>query len=285
MKRILKTLTVFILACVLISGGVLSASAAGCERVIYFGGNCYGGCSDGRSDCGFCPQDCESLYDILKSLGLSGALCGQICSKPGYDCGSCDNTGCGETEPGQSAPSDAPAQPETQPAAEKPTSAPEQKPTETPAAKPTEAPAVKPTEAPATKPTEAQQSGYSLNAYEAEVVELINDIRAQYGLGQLSIDTELSRVARIKSQDMRDKGYFSHQSPTYGSPFDMMTSFGIKYRTAGENIAMGYRTPESVVDGWMNSEGHRKNILNGSFTRIGMGYVESGNYWTQMFTG
>jgi uncharacterized protein YkwD len=84
---------------------------------------------------------------------------------------------------------------------------------------------------------------------------------------------------------MVDKNYFSHTSPTYGSPFDMMKTFGITYHTAGENIAYGYPTPESVVNGWMNSEGHRKNILNSSFTEIGVGYVSNGNYWTQMFIG
>ena len=84
---------------------------------------------------------------------------------------------------------------------------------------------------------------------------------------------------------MHDKGYFSHTSPTYGSPFDMMKQFGITYRTAGENIAMGYPTAEAVVDGWMNSEGHRANILNASFTEIGVGYVADGNYYTQMFIG
>ena len=92
-------------------------------------------------------------------------------------------------------------------------------------------------------------------------------------------------MARTKSQDMRDKGYFSHTSPTYGSPFDMMKQFGISYRTAGENIAMGYSTPQAVVTGWMNSPGHRANILNGAFTEIGVGYVQSGGYWTQMFIG
>ena len=96
---------------------------------------------------------------------------------------------------------------------------------------------------------------------------------------------ELSRVARYKSQDMKDKGYFSHTSPTYGSPFDMMKKFGITYRTAGENIAKGQRTPQAVVNAWMNSSGHRANILNSSFTQIGVGYVADGNYWTQMFTG
>jgi uncharacterized protein YkwD len=83
---------------------------------------------------------------------------------------------------------------------------------------------------------------------------------------------------------MRDKGYFSHTSPTYGSPFNMLKSFGISYKSAGENIARGYTTPKAVVDGWMNSPGHRANILNSSFTEIGVGYA-SGNYWTQMFIG
>ncbi len=84
---------------------------------------------------------------------------------------------------------------------------------------------------------------------------------------------------------MHDKRYFSHQSPTYGSPFDMMKQFGITYRTAGENIAMGQSTPQAVVNAWMNSEGHRANILNASFTQIGMGYVADGHYWTQQFIG
>lgn len=120
-------------------------------------------------------------------------------------------------------------------------------------------------------------------AYEAEVVRLVNVERAKQGLAPLKQDWQLSRVARYKSQDMRDLGYFSHTSPTYGSPFDMMRSFDISYRTAGENIAKGYSSPEAVVKGWMNSPGHRANILNSSYTHIGVGYVASGNYWTQMF--
>ena len=125
----------------------------------------------------------------------------------------------------------------------------------------------------------------SITDYEYEVIRLVNEIRVKYGLKTLSDNWELSRVARYKSQDMHDKNYFSHTSPTYGSPFQMMKSFGISYRAAGENIAKGYRTPAAVVDGWMNSEGHRANILNSSFTQIGVGYVSNGNYWTQMFIG
>ncbi len=121
--------------------------------------------------------------------------------------------------------------------------------------------------------------------YEKEVVRLVNEIRAERGLRELTYDWELSRVARYKSQDMRDNKYFSHTSPTYGSPFQMMKSFGIKYRSAGENIARGQATPQAVVDAWMNSSGHRANILNSSFTHIGVGYVSDGRYWTQMFIG
>lgn len=123
----------------------------------------------------------------------------------------------------------------------------------------------------------------SVTAYEREVISLVNEHRRANGLSELSYDWELSRVARIKSQDMKDSGYFAHNSPTYGSPFSMMKNFGIKYRSAAENIARGYDTPKTVVDGWMNSSGHRANILNPSFTHIGVGYVSDGNYWTQMF--
>lgn len=125
----------------------------------------------------------------------------------------------------------------------------------------------------------------SVSAYEKEVVTLVNKARSENGLSPLAYDWELSRVARYKSQDMHDKNYFSHTSPTYGSPFQMMKSFGIRYRSAGENIAKGQRTPEQVVNAWMNSSGHRANILNSSYTHIGVGYVKDGNYWTQMFVG
>lgn len=117
------------------------------------------------------------------------------------------------------------------------------------------------------------------------MVELTNKERAKQGLKALSVDSKLSKSARAKSQDMKDKNYFSHTSPTYGSPFDQMKQFGITYKSAGENIAQGQRSPQEVVTAWMNSEGHRANILNKSYTHIGVGYVKSGNYWTQQFIG
>ena len=119
--------------------------------------------------------------------------------------------------------------------------------------------------------------------FEQEVIRLVNEIRTENGLKALTYDWELARVARYKSQDMKDSGYFAHNSPIYGTPFQMIKNFGISYRSAGENIAKGYATPQAVVNGWMNSSGHRANILNTSYTHIGVGYVASGNYWTQMF--
>lgn len=154
-----------------------------------------------------------------------------------------------------------------------------------------------PTKEPVSSPTPVQQqpaqtetnqtesNAYQLSAYEQKVVELTNAERAKYGVSALKVDIALSKVAREKSADMQRNNYFSHNSPTYGSPFDMMKKFGVTYRTAGENIAMGQRSPEEVVKAWMNSEGHRKNILNASFTHIGVGHVANGNYWTQQFIG
>lgn len=123
----------------------------------------------------------------------------------------------------------------------------------------------------------------TVTSYEQEVIRLVNEIRVKNGLKALSHDWELSRVARYKSQDMKDNRYFSHTSPVYGSPFQMIRNFGISFRSAGENIAKGYTSPQAVVNGWMNSSGHRANILNANYTHIGVGYVSGGNYWTQMF--
>ena len=139
------------------------------------------------------------------------------------------------------------------------------------------------TPAPTTTPTTPVDS--SVSAYENQVLQLVNVERQKNGLSALTMDTALSNVARKKSEDMKAKNYFSHTSPTYGSPFDMMKQFGISYKAAGENIAMGQRTPQEVVTAWMNSPGHRANILNANFTHLGVGYVASGNYWTRMFIG
>ncbi|MCX7710030.1 MAG: CAP domain-containing protein [Clostridia bacterium] len=160
-----------------------------------------------------------------------------------------------------------------------PTPTPTPKPTPTPA--PTPKPTTpKPTPAPTTPPAGVSQE-------EQTLLNLINKERANAGIGPLAFDMELMKVARLKAKDMVDNNYFSHQSPTYGSPFDMMKQFGVTFKTAGENLA-GNQTLEGAVKAWMNSEGHRKNILNGSFNYTGLGIVPSPTYGkmlVQMFIG
>ncbi|MBM7542581.1 CAP domain-containing protein [Amphibacillus cookii] len=130
---------------------------------------------------------------------------------------------------------------------------------------------------------DTEQDASELKAFEEEIIELTNQERTDQGLDPLVVDQSLSSVAREKSNDMAVNDYFSHHSPTYGSPFDMMQAFDIDYMAAGENIAKGQQTPEDVVQAWMNSEGHRANILNKDFTHIGVGFIEDGYHWTQMF--
>ncbi|MES9764893.1 CAP domain-containing protein [Priestia megaterium] len=134
--------------------------------------------------------------------------------------------------------------------------------------------------------TDKAEQTKDASQFEQKVVDLVNQEREKQGLKPLTLNKKLSDVARTKSKDMMDKGYFDHNSPTYGSPFDMMKQFGIEYTTAGENIAKGQQSPEDVMNAWMNSDGHRKNILNPDFTEIGVGYVKGDTtYWTQQFIG
>lgn len=124
-------------------------------------------------------------------------------------------------------------------------------------------------------------------SFQNQVVALTNQQRAKYGLPPLTMNWELQRMARIKSEDMRTRNYFDHMSPNYGSPFNMMTSFGIHYSYAGENIAAGQQSPQAVVNAWMQSPGHRANILSKNYTQIGCGVAFGGSYqfyWTQEFT-
>ena len=127
----------------------------------------------------------------------------------------------------------------------------------------------------------------TITSDEQEVFNLINNERQKNGLSALKIDNEVQRVAKIKAQDMVNNNYFSHQSPTYGSPFDMLKSFKISYKSAGENIA-GNSSNTGAVNAWMNSPGHRANILNSSFNYTGIGVVTGSKYgkiYVQMFIG
>ncbi|MEC0171966.1 CAP domain-containing protein [Paenibacillus graminis] len=178
----------------------------------------------------------------------------------------------------------------TKPAA---TPAPTAKPAATPAptAKPvaTPAPTVKPaapvaTAKPAATPAaQAVSDATGTAAFTQQIVTLVNKERAAAGLSPVSALASLNKVAAAKATDMRANNYFSHTSPTYGSPFDMMSAFGVTYQYAGENIAMGQRTPQEVMTAWMNSAGHRANILSANFNYIGVGF--DNNYWVQEFIG
>ena len=160
----------------------------------------------------------------------------------------------------------------------------------TPVVKPTpiqpSTPVVKPTpiqpSTPVEKPADPQTNG-SVSAIEQQVLTLTNAERAKASLKPLQIDSKLQASARAKSADMAAKKYFSHTSPTYGSPFDQMKANGITYKAAAENIAMGQRTAQEVVKAWMESPGHRENIMTPGYTHIGIGFDQNGNYWTQQF--
>jgi len=126
-----------------------------------------------------------------------------------------------------------------------------------------------------------------LTSDEKEVFDLINKERQANGLAALKIDDEVQNVARIKAKDMVDNNYFSHDSPVYGSPFNMLKSFKVTYKTAGENIA-GNSSNSAAVKAWMNSSGHRANILNNGFNYTGVAVVKSNKYgkmYVQMFIG
>lgn len=120
-----------------------------------------------------------------------------------------------------------------------------------------------------------------------DVLSLVNAERKKQGLNALTLSEKLTAVANEKARDMSVNNYFSHTSPTYGSPFQMMQQYGIRYKTAGENIAAGQATAEAVMRDWMNSSGHRANILNAEYTEIGIGYYNAGSrpYWVQEFIG
>lgn len=136
---------------------------------------------------------------------------------------------------------------------------------------------------PQEEPDAPEESGGVQEAAEA-VTSLVNAARQDAGLSELELDADLCAAAQARAQEIAQS--FSHTRPDGSSCFTILEEFGISYRAAGENIAMGQRTPEEVMDGWMNSSGHRANILNGTFTSIGVGYYVDGAgaaHWVQIF--
>lgn len=145
------------------------------------------------------------------------------------------------------------------------------------------------TEQPVTATTAALQHGADvpqLNPYERQVFEQTNRQRLAAGLTPYQLNAGLCALAQKKAQDMYENGYCGHNSPVLGTPFEMMANAGFTYRVASENIAGGYETPEDVVDGWMQSPGHRAAILHERQTEIGVAYYLAPNgytYWVQLF--
>ena len=240
----------------------------------------------------------KSIYIYVNGVKYKLPLtpsCPNVPSKPESTPNNPSTTPQQKPESTPSTPSTTPQQkPESTPST--PSTTPQQKPESTPST-PSTTPQQKPESTPSTPSTTPQQKPEStpeqkpstdFSSYQQQVLDLVNAERTKRGISALTLDSNLSNVATKKSQDMVNKNYFDHTSPTYGSPFDMMKQFGISYRTAGENIAKGQKTPQEVVTAWMNSEGHRKNILNPNFTNLGVGIAKDSKgttYWTQMFIG
>jgi uncharacterized YkwD family protein len=134
-------------------------------------------------------------------------------------------------------------------------------------------------------PAPSTPSTAGLTAEEQQMLTLVNKERTSRGLKPLAIDMAVVKVARIKAQEMVSRNYFSHTSPTYGSPFDMLRQFGVSFTAAGENLA-GNQTVTAAHQALMNSTGHRANILNANYTHIGIGIVSGSQYgkiFVQMF--
>lgn len=136
--------------------------------------------------------------------------------------------------------------------------------------------------------TSTETSSDTSEEYRKEVVRLVNIEREKNGLSPLAINEAVMDTAQLRAGEIIEK--FDHERPNGEMCYTALNEAGIRYRTAGENIAAGQPTPAKVVESWMNSPGHRSNILNPDFTEIGVGYIYSGNsyygsYWVQMFIG
>lgn len=146
-------------------------------------------------------------------------------------------------------------------------------------------PGVPETEKPGDNATDKPESDKEEMTFAEQVVRLVNEERAKAGLSALVIDTNVEAAAQVRAREIKQS--FSHTRPN-GSRFSTaLQEQGASYRGAGENIAWGQKTPEAVMRAWMNSDGHRANILNAKFTKIGVGHYQDANgtnYWTQLFT-
>ena len=230
----------------------------------------------------------QDLLERLQKLGIDTSFI-ENCLKP-IICPGGENTP--EERPVEKPEEKPDEQPEEKPE-EQPEEKPEEKPDEQPEEKPDENPEEKPEERPEEKPEQkpdVPEDGSS-DKEESEalsfaelVVELVNAERAKVNLPALTMTTKLNEAALVRAKETVQS--FSHTRPNGSSFSTVLKENGISFQGAGENIAWGQRTPEQVVLAWMNSEGHRANILNPKYTSIGVGYYLNGAtpYWAQLFT-
>ena len=220
-------------------------------------------------------SNCNSVQEVISKLQKNG--CTNITSANINNIkGLKDVLACIKQNNPQTTPTAAPA-PTTKPT---PTTAPT--PTKKPTPTATPAPTTKPV---TTTPTPTAKPGSSeLSSYADQVLKLVNQERAKAGLSALTTNSTLTAAANKRAQETAKS--FSHTRPDGSSFSTVLKEYGISYRMSGENIAYGQKTPQEVVTGWMNSEGHRANILNGSFGKIGIGVYKSNGviYWSQLFT-
>ncbi|WCD84366.1 hypothetical protein KPP03845_100688 [Streptomyces xanthophaeus] len=174
-----------------------------------------------------------------------------------------------------------PAQPTEQPAQEPQPTQPSAEAPKPPAATKPAKPAPAPSTAPASRPPSAPTAAPS--GPTAEVVALVNKERAKAGCSALTVNAKLTAAALNHSKDMAAHSNMSHTGSDGSDPGQRITRAGYSWSTYGENVAYGYSTPEQVMTGWMNSPGHRENILNCSFKEIGVGLAQPNSYWTQAF--
>jgi len=168
-----------------------------------------------------------------------------------------------------------------------PTKAPTATPTKAPTATPTKASTAAPTKAPTATPTKAPTptNNSGINSYASQVLQLVNVERAKAGLSAYTTNSAITAAANTRAKETVQS--FSHTRPNGSSFSTVFKEYNVSYRACGENIAYGQDTPQEVVTGWMNSPGHRANILNSNFNIIGIGVYQSSNgtiYWSQEFT-
>ena len=222
----------------------------------------------------------QDLLERLQKLGIDTSFI-ENCLKPIICPG-------GENTP-EERPIEKPEEKPDESPEEKPDEQPEEKPEEQPEEKPEEKPEERPEEKPEQKPDVPEDGSSDKEESEAlsfaeQVVELVNAERAKVNLPALIMTTKLNEAALVRAKETVQS--FSHTRPNGSSFSTVLKENGISFQGAGENIAWGQRTPEQVVLAWMNSEGHRANILNPKYTSIGVGYYLNGAtpYWAQLFT-